>query len=531
MQNAQFGGAKLVKEISLHSSAKEGLIKGINTLADAVGSTLGAGGKTVIIENDFGGAHVTKDGVTVAESILLSTPVENLGATLVKQAAQQTASKAGDGTTTSTVLAQSIINNFLEMEGNEHSFRSVRNGVEALGDQVIDELDMKSIEVNDEMLKQVSIISSNNDVELGGLIAEAFLSAGEDGVVTMATSKTGDTYIETVEGTRIDSQPVHHVFFTNQEREIAELDKPLIFLTKSEIATIPRIESILEKAIKENRSLIIVGPTGTQVSTALAMNRAKGNIRALIVGAPSFGRKQDDILEDLALLTGATVYDETLGDSLDSITPNMLGYADKVQSDANGTVFFFEGTRDGVAERVANIKEEVEASDTNPILKKHLQARLSILQGGISQIFVGADTEHELKEKQDRVDDAVNAVRAAKKEGILPGGGSALHYLGKTLKSSLNGSGELLGAEILKKSLFAPFNKILSNAGLDPMEKNYNIKEWGVGVDALDGKVKDMLDSGIIDPTTVTKESVKNAISVAMTILSTDAVISNVREV
>ncbi len=522
MQQGQFGGAKVVKDVLLKNSAKEKLINGINTLADAVSSTLGAGGRTVLIEDDFGNSHITKDGVTVAESIILQDPVENIGASLVKQAAQQTASKAGDGTTTSTVLAQAIINNFTDAN-SKHSFRDLRKGVEKLQDLVLSDLDDLSIDVTEDKLKEVAIISSNNEEELGTLIAEAFIIAGEDGIVNMENSNTADTYIETVEGTRIDSTTVHRVFFTNQETERAELNKPLIFLTKSEIPNIRKIESILEYAIKSGRPIVIVGPTGSQVTSAIAMNHAKGNMKALIVGAPSFGHKQDDILEDLALLTGATVYDESLGDSLDSITTEMLGEALKIVSGKDGTIFFFDEMTAAVQERIDNLKEELKES---PELERHLKSRLSILQGGISQIFVGAETDTELKEKKDRVDDAINAVQAARKEGILPGGGSALHWLGKTLEIEGN-EGEKEGAEILRQSLFSPFDTILENAGLDPLD--YVIDKWGHGVDAIDGKVKDMFGAGIIDPTTVTKESLKNAVSVAMTILSTDAVISNVR--
>ena len=528
--NGQFGGARLVKEVQLNDSAKAGLIKGINTLADAVGSTLGAGGRTVILENDFGGAHITKDGVTVAESIVLADPVENLGVTLIKQAAQTTATKAGDGTTTSTVLAQAIIKTFMEYDG-EHSFRDLRNGAEKLQDKVLNLLDGLSVEVDDQKLRQVSIISANNDEALGTLISDAFIAAGPDGVVTMATSKTGDTYIDTINGTKIDSQPVHHAFMTNQEREIAELDKPLVFLSSSEIPTMPKITSILEKAVKSNRSILIVSPTGTQVTQALAMNKIKGNIKVLIVDCPSFGLKQVDILSDLALLTGATVYDESLGDSLDNITVDMLGEAVKVVSDKDGTVFFFEGENKAVDERIVNIKKEIEDIEDNPILIKHLQARLALLKGGVSQIYVGADTEAELKEKQDRTDDAIQAVKAAKKEGILPGGGAALGHIAGEAKVESCCEAEKAGVELLRVCLLAPFYKILDNAGLDLSKYLGKLDVWGEGVDAIDGKTKDMLKAGIIDPTTVTKEALKNAVSVAMTILSTDAVVSNVREV
>lgn len=524
MSQSQFGGAKVIKSIQLNSSAKEGLINGINQLADAVGSTLGAGGKTVIIEDDFGGASVTKDGVSVAESITLKDPVENLGVTLIKQAAKQTATKAGDGTTTSTVLAQALIKNF--KYNDKYSFRDVRSGVEKFKDAVIEELDKRSIQLDDDKLKQVSTISSNNDKELGALIADAFISAGEDGVVTVTNSLTGNTYVDTVEGTKISSVASHHVFFTNQEREIAELDNPYIFLSATEISTVPIIEKVLEHVIRLNRSLLIVSKTGTQLLTALASNRVKGNIKVLVIDPPSFGLKQSDILDDLALLTGAAKYDESLGDSVDLITPDMLGEADKVISDKNGTIFFVNNDSTAVKDRVSHIKKELEDIKEGSPLIRHLQNRLSLLQGGVSQIRVGADTEPEQKELLDRTDDAVQAVRAARKEGIVPGGGAALYYLANTVDIKGN-KGELEGARILKQTLASPHLKILNNAGLDP--DKFVIDKWGNGVNAITGEIVNMLEEGIIDPTLVTKEALKNAVSVALTILSTDAVVSNIR--
>ena len=524
MSQGQFGGAKVVKSIHLNNSAKDKLISGINQLADAVGSTLGAGGRTVIIEDDFGNASVTKDGVTVAESIIVKDPVENLGITLIKNAAKQTATKAGDGTTTSTVLAQSLIKNFAQ--SGKHSFRDLRSGIEKLKDAVIHQLDERSIKVDNKKLKQVSSISANNDEELGSLISEAFISAGEDGVVTVTESQTGNTYIDTVEGTKISSVVSHHVFFTNQEREIVEFNKPLIFLSATEIPTVPAIEKVLEYVIKSNKSLLIISKLGTQLLTALASNRVKGNIKVAVVDPPSFGLKQKDILDDLALLTGAKKYDESLGDSIGLITPEMLGEADKVMSDKDGTVLFLNNQSKEVKERVKHIKDQLKELEEGSPLIRHLQNRLSLLQGGVSQIKVGAETKPELKEKLDRVDDSVQAVKAARKQGIIPGGGSALHYFANNITIDGN-EGELAGAEILRKTLSSPYHKILENASLDP--KKYDLKVWGAGVNAITGKVVNMVKEGIIDPTLVAKEALANAVSVALTILSTDAVISNIR--
>ena len=324
---AQFGGPKLVKKMYFDGEAKEKLIKGINKIANAVGSTLGASGKTVIIEDDFGGPQVTKDGVTVANSILLQNPIENLAVSMMKQAAQKTASVAGDGTTTSIVLTKAIIDNYYLNKGNDFSFRDIRKGIELYKEHIISILDDKAIPVEEEKLQQVSTISANNDVELGSIIADAFIAAGDNGVVTMETSPTSDTYIDAVQGTKFASVSKSPHYHTNSEKEVTELDNPLIFLSVSDIPNMRKIQDILEYAIQSNRSILLVAPLESQPLAALAMNKVKGNIKVNVVDPPSFGLKRKDILEDLALLVGAKVFDETLGDSIDAITPDMLGSA------------------------------------------------------------------------------------------------------------------------------------------------------------------------------------------------------------
>jgi len=524
---AQFGGPKLVKKMYFDGEAKEKLIKGINKIANAVGSTLGASGKTVIIEDDFGGPQVTKDGVTVANSILLQNPIENLAVSMMKQAAQKTASIAGDGTTTSIVLTKAIIDNYYSNKGQDFSFRDVRKGIELYKDHIIKILDDKATPVESEKLEQVSTISANNDVELGSIIAEAFTQAGDNGVVTMETSPTSDTYINAVQGTKIGSVSKTPHFYTNNEKEITELENPLIFLSVSDIPNMRKIQDILEYAIQSNRSILLVAPLESQPLAALSMNKVKGNIKVNVIDPPSFGLKRKDILEDLALLVGAKVFDETLGDSIDAITPDMLGSADKAISDKDGTVLMVENKPKEVQDRIKYLKTVIEKEDHH-VMTKHLNDRLALLSGGVSVIFVGADTEVELKEKQDRVDDAIHAVRAAKKEGILPGGGSALAYASaQDWELQLSGGG-LKGVDILQKALSAPFTKILNNAGLDP--SSYSLTKWGEGVDVTCGCTKDMIDVGIVDPLLVTKTALNNAVSIATTILSTDCVISNVRE-
>ena len=504
---AQFGGPKLVKKLHFEQEAKDKLVEGINKIAAAVSSTLGASGRTVVIEDDFGNPYVTKDGVTVANSIMLNDTVENLGVSMVKQAAQQTANMAGDGTTTSIVLTQAIIDCFHKLDGKSSSFRDVKSGINKLKKKVVDFLELKTIEINDKKLDDVSIISTNNDKELGTLIADAFRQAGENGIVTMETSSNNNTYVDVVEGTRINGTSRTAHFYTNKEKEISELDKPLVFISASDIPNVRKIQDILEHAIKSNRSILLIAPLDSQPLTALAMNAVKGNIKVNVIDPPSFGLKRKD--------------------SIDAITPDMLGEADKAISDKDGTVLVTAEKTAEATERIEYLKTAL-AKEDHHVLVKHLNDRLALLCGGVSVIYVGADTDVELKEKQDRVDDAIHAVKAARKEGILPGGGTALAFAAsQDWEFNLKG-GELLGLEILKQALFAPYTKILINAGLNPSD--YPLGEWGIGIDVTCGCRKNMVDVGIIDPLLVTKAALNNAVSVATTILSTDCVISNVRE-
>jgi chaperonin GroEL len=524
---AQFGGPKLVKALHFNEEAKNKLILGINKIADAVSSTLGASGRTVVLEDDFGNPYVTKDGVTVANSILLSSPVENLGVSMMKQAAQQTANMAGDGTTTSIVLTQAIIEAYYKWNGKDHSFRDIKAGIEMFKYHVIDILNDKAIKVDNKKLNNVSTISANNDPILGELISSAFEAAGENGIVAMETSPTNDTYVDTVEGTKINATYKSHHFFTNKEKETAELNKPLIFISASDISNVRKIQDILEYAIKSNRSILLIAPLESQPLTALAMNKVKGNIKVNVIDPPSFGLKRKDILDDLALLVGAKVFDESLGDSIDSITPDMLGEADKAISDKEGTVLVISEKTEEAQERIKYLKSVLEKEDHH-VMTKHLNDRLALLCGGVSIVYVGADTDVELKEKKDRVDDAIHAVKAARKEGILPGGGAALaHVASQDWELELN-AGSLAGVNILKDALVAPFTKILSNAGLNA--EDYSLTDWGQGIDVTCGCPKDMVEQGIIDPLLVTKSALNNAVSVATTILSTDCVISNIRE-
>ena len=518
----QFGNPNIVKQLHLGNDGRDKVIEGVRKLNTAVSSTLGASGRNVLIEDQFGNVQSTKDGVSVASYVNLKDPVENMGATLLKQAAAQTAQRAGDGTTTSTLLATSIINKYFELEGDKSPFRVVKDGIETTVASVVESLEKKSKKITPELLEHVSIISSNNDQDLGKLIASAFEEAGENGVVTVGNSPDETTYVKTVEGTHINETCQRPHFFTNPTKEVCELEKPLIFLSSQTITNIRDIESILQYSMQAKRPLILVADLEQQPMSALAMNNLKGIIKVNVVSPPDFGLKQKDILDDIALLTGSKVLDNELGDTIDRITPDLLGSADKSISDREGTTFIVSPEQDKVDARVKELSDALEGESHN-VLKSHLERRLALLTGGISQIYVGGSTEVELNERKDRVDDAVSAVRAAKKSGILPGGGSALHYIAKNITD------ECIGSYILKEALFEPFNHILTNSNLDPMNKDYNIKKWGTGVNAITGEVVDMIDEGIIDPTLVTTEALKNAASVALTVLSTDVIISNER--
>ena len=523
----QFGSPNIVKNLSFGKEAKDKLIAGIDKLSEAVATTLGASGRTVVLEDDFGNPHVTKDGVTVANYINLDDPIENLGVNMLRQASRQTATKAGDGTTTSTVLAQSIIKNYFELGGDGYSFRDIREGMDKFVKHVVNFLDKKALPVDNNRLNQVSTISCNNDPVLGDFISQAFEAAGDNGVVTMESSPTNETYIETVDGTHIKSVSKSIHFYTNKEKEISELEKPLIFLCASDISSIRRVQTILEHAIKSNRSLLLVAPCDNQIVSALAMNHVKGNIRCNIIDPPSFGLKRKDILDDIALLTGATVIDENLGDSLDNITPEVLGTAKKAIIDTDGTTIAIEDVSEEVKERVKYLEEQL-ADEKHHIMRPHLENRLAILNGGVSIVYVGGDTEVEVSEKKDRVDDAIHAVRAAKKEGILPGGGTALLLASiSDWQMDLN-AGQLKGVEIMKNALASPYRRILENAGLDPTK--LKVTKWDFGIDVTCGCETNMIKDGIIDPLLVTKSALMNAASVATTILSTDCVISNVRD-
>jgi len=510
--------SEIVKDVSFGDNASSKIIAGVEKLAKAVKSTLGASGKCVIYEDARGLPVITKDGVTVAESVVLFDPVENMGATLIKEAARNTVREAGDGTTTATVLAESLLK---EINGSDATVREIKAGVKSGLKKVNDYLDKVSVKIEGDMLKSVSSISCNNDEELGKIIAEAYTKVGKDGVVLMEESPTEETYVEIVDGVQIDSGLTSPHFVTDKDKQIAELDNPLVLIVGSEIANVRKIQSILEHVIKHKRSLLIVAPVDQQVKAALLMNKVKGNIKVNIVDLPGFGPTKEDTCEDLALLVGATIINENLGDDLDLIDVSCLGEAYTAVTDDKTTVLTTDALEEPLEERILSIKKTIDENAKNPFLQKKHQQRLAMLSGSVGIIKVGADSKVEMKEKKDRVEDAIYATKAALKEGIVPGGGVAL------LNASQKISAKAVGEKILLRAIQAPFYTILDNAGITMLD-GYEDHE-GYGVDCITGERATMVSAGIIDPVLVTKSALKNAVSVVLTIISADCVISNMR--
>ena len=508
--------SEIVKNLSFGTDARSKIMKGVQKLTDAVESTLGASGKCVIYEDALGKPVITKDGVTVANSVVLLDPVENIGATLIKEAAQKTVKEAGDGTTTSTVLASAILN-----ECNKHAdvdLRYIKTGIDKSKQKVLDYLDKIKIEVSDEMLASVASISANNDEELGGIIADAYKKVGKDGVVLMEESDDETTYVEIVDGVQFDSGLKSQHLITDKDKNKVELDNPYVLIVASEVPNIRKIQAILEFVIKEKRSLLIVAQLAQQPLSALIMNKVKGNIKVNVVDVPGFGATKQDTIEDLATITGAKIISEDLGDDLDLIQPDCLGEAVKSVTDDNNTVITIKKMPQAALDRISTVKKKI-AEEKNGFIKKKLEQRLAMLSGAVGILKVGANSKVELKEKKDRVEDAIYATKAALKEGIVPGAGIALHNAADSVDT------KVVTEQILLNAIKTPYKTILDNAHI---AYGPNMKE-GCGVNVVTGENCDLVKEGIIDPVLVTKTALINAISVATTILSADCVISNIR--
>jgi len=511
--------SEIVKDLNFGDDAKKRIIAGVSKLTQAVKSTLGASGKCVIYEDGRGKPVITKDGVTVAESVVLFDPVENMGATLIKEAARNTVKEAGDGTTTATVLAESLIKEINNGNWKSNTVREIKEGVNSGLKKVNDYLDSVKIEVKDDMLDNVAAISCNNDKELGAIIADAYKKVGSDGVVLMESSETDETYVDLVDGVQLECGITSPHLITDTEKQRVVLDNPLVLIVASEVPNVRKIQNILEFVIKQNRSLLIVAQVSQQVKSALLMNKVKGNIKVNVIDLPGFGPTKQDTIKDLAILTGAKVINEELAADLDGISLDILGKAETAVTDSKNTVITLENIDESVKERIKEVKK-LYKTEKNGFIKKKIQQRIAMLSGSVGIVRVGANSKVELKEKRDRVEDAVYATKAALKEGIVPGGGIAL------LNASRHINPENVGEKILLEAIKSPYNTILSNAGI---ENKNSLEIDGYGINVVTGEIVDMIQDGVIDPVLVTKSALKNSVSVVTTIISADCVISNIR--
>jgi chaperonin GroEL len=531
------------KKITFSKEARNKLADGVDKLANAVTATLGPSGRNVIIEQDMGNPVSTKDGVTVAKSIELKDKIENLGAQIVKQASIKTAEQAGDGTTTSTLLAQSILREGIDRMSAGSNAVDIKKGIEQAVQDITGFISTESKEItNEEQLKQIATISANNDIEVGELISAAMDKVGTEGVVAIEESKTGETYLETVEGMQFNRGYKSPYFVTDNNSMQAVLSDPLILITDKKLNTVKELLPLLEGVSQQNKPLLIIADdiSGEALST-MVVNKMRGILPCAAVGAPDFGDRRKAMLEDIAILTGGTVVSQEKGMRLDKFDSNWLGKANKVTVGKElTTIVDAKGNQDSIIERVEEIKNQIEES-TSPYEKEKLQERLSKFVGGVAIVHVGGHTEVEMKEKKDRVDDALHATKAAIEEGILPGGGIALLKSALWLSDSLNNElddtpkpegDKLTGYDIVINAVEQPFSKILLNAGytkdqIGDIEQR--IKEEGdfwFGFNPREDDYFNMFKEGIIDPTKVTRLALENAASVAGTLLITEAVVS-----
>lgn len=525
------------KKLVFSSEARNTLAEGVEKLASAVTATLGPAGRNVIIEQDQGNPISTKDGVTVAKSIELKNKVENIGAQIVKQAAIKTADQAGDGTTTSTLLAQSILSEGIRFVQKGANSVDIKRGIDKAVKTVVEYIEENSKDITDEeQLKQVATISANNDTEVGELISTAMDKVGRDGVVTLEESRTGETYLETVEGMQFSRGYKSPYFVTDNSSMQAVLQNPLILLTDKKLNQVKELLPILEACSSQNKSLLIVADDiGGEALSTLVVNKMRGIINVVAVNAPEFGDRKKAVLEDIAVLTGGTVISSEKGMRLDKFQPDWFGEAKKVTvSKDSTTIIDAKGTEESITARVEEIKTQIDESKS-PYEIETLQDRLARFIGGVAIVYVGGLTEVEMKEKKDRVDDALHATKAALEEGILPGGGIALLNASSMLIDKLGNLEDVdqIGCEIVISAIEQPFFKILENAGYE-MDRigdiEQSIKESGEFWDGYNPRTEqsvNMFNEGIIDPTKVTRLALENAASVAGTMLITEAVVSN----
>jgi chaperonin GroEL len=519
------------KEIKYNQSAREAILRGVNTLADAVKVTLGPKGRNVIIEKSFGSPTVTKDGVTVAKEIELEDKFENMGAQMVKEVASKTSDVAGDGTTTATVLAQAIYREGAKLVAAGHNPMELKRGIDKAVEVVVEELKKISKPTKDQKeIAQVGTISANNDEEIGKIIAEAMSKVGKEGVITVEEAKSMETTLEIVEGMQFDKGYISPYFITNPDKMEAVLEEPLILIHEKKISNMKDLLPILEQVAKMGRSLLIIAEDveGEALAT-LVVNKLRGTLKVAAVKAPGFGDRRKAMLEDIAILTGGQMISEELGIKLENITIKDLGSAKRVVIDKdNTTIVDGAGDKKAIEARVKQIRTQIEET-TSDYDREKLQERLAKLVGGVAVINVGAATETEMKEKKARVEDALNATKAAVEEGIVPGGGVAYIRCIKRLEELKLEGEQQFGVQIVKKALEEPLRWIAQNAGYDGSIVVEKVKSasGNFGFDAQrETYVDDMMEAGIIDPTKVARIALQNAASVASLLLTTDAMVA-----
>jgi chaperonin GroEL len=521
----------MAKEILFDVEAREKLKAGVDALANAVKVTLGPKGRNVVIEKKFGAPHVTKDGVSVAKEIELKDPVENMGAQMVKEVASKTADIAGDGTTTATVLAQAIITAGLKNVAAGANPMDLKRGIDKAVKVVVGELQKLSQEVgsDNDKIKQIATISANNDETIGALIADAMKVVGNDGVITVEEAKGTETEVKTVEGMQFDRGYLSPYFVTNTEKMVADLEHPYILIYDKKVSSMKELLPILEPVAQSGKPLLIIAEdVDGEALTTLVVNRIRGALKVAAVKAPGFGDRRKAMLEDIAILTGGQVISEERGLTLENATIEMLGTAEKVEIDKdNTTVINGAGNKGDIQARVAQIRAQMEAS-TSDYDREKMQERLAKLAGGVAVLYVGAASEVEMKEKKDRVEDALAATRAAVEEGVIPGGGVAF-IRGTSALENLEGANEdeTTGIAIVRRAIEEPLRQIVANAGGEGAIIVQRVREGKAdfGYNARTEKFENLLAAGVIDPTKVARIAVENAASIAAMLLTTECVI------
>ena len=527
----------MAKDIKFDIEAREGLKRGIDALANAVKVTLGPKGRNVIISKSFGSPQVTKDGVSVAKEIELEDALENMGAQMVKEVASKTNDLAGDGTTTATVLAQAIVKEGLKNVASGANPMDLKRGIDKAVVKIVEHLAKQAKEVgsSSEKIKQVASISANNDETIGELIAQAFEKVGKEGVITVEEAKGTDTYVDVVEGMQFDRGYLSPYFVTDSEKMVAELDRPYILLYDKKISTMKDLLPVLEPVAQSGKPLLIIAEDiGGEALATLVVNKLRGTLRIAAVKAPGFGDRRKAMLEDIAILTGGTVIAEERGFTLENATIDMLGTAERVSIDKdNTTIVNGAGKSEDIKARAAQIKAQIE-NTTSDYDREKLQERLAKLSGGVAVLYIGAASEVEMKEKKDRVDDALHATRAAVEEGIVAGGGIALLRAKNALaKIKPVNADEETGIKIILKALEAPLRTIVENAGVEGsviVSKVLESSREAFGYNAKSGQYTDMFRAGIIDPKKVTRVALENAASVAGMILTTECALVDIKD-